>query len=355
MSGGASVKALVLNEYHHLSVETRPDPPVGSGEVRLRVAATGICGSDLHGYTGENGRRHRGQVMGHETVATVESIGEPDADGDTAAAGLAIGQLVTVNPVMGCGQCRHCREHAEQRCAERRVIGVDPAISAAFAELMTVPARNVVPLPNGFPVPPGALIEPLAVGFHAARRGDVSDGSHVLVIGGGPIGQAAALAARRLGAAVAVAEISPSRRQLLDHLGFHVLDPAGGRLAEEACDRLGQPPDVVIDAVGRDETLGAALSASAVAARIVIVGMDSPRLELGAYQLTTAERTLLGSFSYGSQEFADTAAWAGGHLIDLEPLISDIVPLDAAPKAFADLARGAGPAGKVLVRLDGAP
>ena len=187
------MRALVYRGPHDIAVEDRPDPEPGPDEVLLRITATGICGSDLHGYTGENGRRHPGQVMGHETVGRIAAVGP-------GVTGLEPGRLATVNPVVGCGECAQCAAGTEQLCPRRKVIGVDREISSAFAELMLAPARNVVLLPDDLPEEYGALIEPLAVGYHAARNGRVGPDDAVLVIGGGPIGQAAALAVRRLGA-----------------------------------------------------------------------------------------------------------------------------------------------------------
>lgn len=169
--------------------------------------------------------------MGHETVGHIVSLG--DGAQQAGAEGLSEGQPVTVNPVISCGACESCRADAQQRCTSRRVIGVDPALRSAFAETMTVPAANIVLLPDGMPEEYGALIEPLAVGYHAAVRGACVPGDRVLVIGGGPIGQAAALGALRLGAErIVVSEPHAGRRALLGRLGLAALDSrACGRSA----------------------------------------------------------------------------------------------------------------------------
>jgi threonine dehydrogenase-like Zn-dependent dehydrogenase len=174
------------------TVEERPDPQAGPGGVVVEVIATGICGSDFHGYSGKTGRRHPGQVMGHETVGRVRELG-------TDVEGFAVGQLVTVDPVMSCSPCPACLSGQEHWCSQRVVLGVTPEIPAAFAERVAVPASNIVPLPEHMPEELGALVEPMAVGYHAVRRGQPSPDDRVLVIGGGPIGQACLLAARRLG------------------------------------------------------------------------------------------------------------------------------------------------------------
>lgn len=340
------MRALVFHGPADLGLEEQPDPVPGPDEVLLRITATGICGSDVHGYTGENGRRHPGQVMGHETVGRIVAVGAAVP----AHLDLSPGAVVTVNPVIGCGDCAACAEGNEQLCARRRVIGVDPTLSSAFAELMAVPAANVVSLPAGLPEEYGALVEPLAVGYHAAVRGQVTAADRVLVIGGGPIGQACALAARRLGAAVvAVSELSASRRALLDKLGFAGVDPAAGDVGELAPDLLGGPATVVLDAVGTAGSLRDAFAASGFGARVVLVGMNSPQVSLAAYEVSTHERSIVGSFCYPSAEFRATAQWVASGPPGLEYLIEGRVPLAQGPAAFARLASGDLDASKVLV------
>lgn len=336
------MRALVLDDFWTLAVHQRPDPVPGPGEVVLRVAATGICGSDVHGFTGDNGRRRPGQVMGHETAGRVESVG-PGVD-------LAPGTVATVHPVLACGTCASCAAGRPQVCPNRTVIGVAPERSAAFADRLLVPAANVVALPAGLPVHLGALVEPLAVGYHAAVRGGIGPGDRVLVLGGGPIGQAVVLAARRLGAAAVVAtEPDPARRELVGTLGATAVAPADvGRAAE----LLGGPPGVAVDAVGVAATVGDALAATPPGARVVLVGMGMPRVELSAYALSTEERSLIGSFCYTGEEFAATAAWAGTVPDALAPLVTGSVPVGEAPEAFTRLARGEPTAGKILVTFE---
>jgi threonine dehydrogenase-like Zn-dependent dehydrogenase len=334
------MRALVFHGPWHLTVEDRPEPAPGPDDTLLQIVATGICGSDLHGYTGETGRRHPGQVMGHETVARVLE----DRTGTHRP-----GALVTVNPVLGCGRCPACAAGSAQRCPERRVIGVQAELSAAFAERMVAPTRNVVALPADTPPEIGGLVEPLAVGYHAVRRADVGSGDVLYVIGGGPIGQSVAIAARRSGAAtVLVAELDATRRGLLERIGFATLDPAG-RPADAVTRALGGPPSVVVDAVGATSTLQSALDITAPGARIVLVGMAAPRVELAAYAISTGERSILGSFAYDAAAFRDTAAWAAAHAAELAPLIEARVGLDEAPDAFRALAEGKLTGGKVLV------
>jgi threonine dehydrogenase-like Zn-dependent dehydrogenase len=343
------MRALVLRDFYDIAVEERPDPVPGSGQAVVEVIATGICGSDFHGYSGENGRRHPGQVMGHETVGRIYELG-PDAEA------LSVGQLVTVNPVMSCGECWACQSGQEQWCSRRVVLGVAPEIPAAFADRVAVPAANIVALPEDMPEELGALVEPMAVGYHAVRRGQPRPEDRVLVIGGGPIGQACLLAARRLGVqAIALSDVSPSRRDLCARLGAEVVDPSAGDLPEAVADRLGGLATLVVDAVGLSPTVADAMAASGLGSRIVLVGMGSPRLELSAYALSTEERALIGSFTYSAAEFADTAEWVGTVPDGIDALIDGRVGWEGAPQSFDDLARGRSTASKILVFPQGPP
>ncbi|WP_026922237.1 zinc-dependent alcohol dehydrogenase [Glycomyces arizonensis] len=340
------MRALVFHGPDDLRVEQTPDPAPAEDEVLLQIVATGICGSDLHGYTGENGRRHPGQIMGHETVGRIAALGGAVAEHD----GLTVGAAATVNPVIGCGTCRSCEAGTEQHCASRRVIGVDPTLNSAFAEFMAVPARNVVPLPPDMPLEHGALVEPLSVGYHAAVRGGVGAHDRVLVIGGGPIGQACALAARRLGASrVAVSELSEGRRALVEALGFAAVDPAAGEFAASVEGTLGGSATVVIDAVGGSASLAAAFAASERASRVVLVGMGAPEVSVAAYAISTDERSVIGSFCYTSEEFRRTAEWVAAGPAGLERLIDGRVAFEDGPGAFADLASGRLDVSKILV------
>jgi threonine dehydrogenase-like Zn-dependent dehydrogenase len=340
------MRVLVWNGPWDLTLATRDDPEPGPGDVLITVAATGICGSDVHGFTGENGRRKPGQEMGHEMVGHVAAVGE-------GVTGVRPGDVVTVNPLIACGGCAACAAGAEQSCADRRVIGVNPEIVSAFAEALLAPASNVVVLPPDMPLEYGALVEPLSVGYHAARRGGCSADDAVLVIGGGPIGQACVLAARRLGATrVAVSEPNPHRRALAESLGAAAADPTADGFVTDA---LGGRATLVLDAVGSTASIEAAAAASGFGARIVLVGMNAPRIDLPAYAVSTEERTLVGSFCYSARDFRETAEWVGTAPGVLARLVDGRVDMAGAAEAFAALASGTSGKSKVLVFPHGVP
>lgn len=341
------MRALQLESFGRLVVVDLPEPEAAAGAVVIETIATGICGSDIHGYTGDNGRRIPGQVMGHETVGRVVALGE-----GVDAGNIPIGALVTVNPVFVGDDTRLRFAGREQHAPDRSLLGVDPAIVSAFAERFAVPAVNVVVLPDGMPEEFGALVEPLAVGLNAVRRVSVADGERVLVIGGGPIGQACVLAAFHEGASeVIVSEPNPGRRDLCARLGATPLDPRLAPVAEQMAE-LGGPVPVTIDAVGITESLTDALGATSFGGRISLVGMGSPELALAAYRISTEERSLVGSFTYSHETFVDCARWVGGGDPRLAGLISERVGLDDADAMFTRLANVMDVPGKVLVRFD---
>jgi threonine dehydrogenase-like Zn-dependent dehydrogenase len=178
----------------------------------------------------------------------------------------------------------------------------------------------------------------------------------VLVVGGGPIGQACVLAARRLGAErVVVTEPDEHRRTLAASLGAVGLDPTAGDAEQAVSEALGGAATLVLDAVGTTRTLADAVRYSSFGSRVVLVGMGSPSIELAAYAISTEERTLVGSFCFSAEDFRTTAEWVGTAPAELAHLVDDRVDLDAAPEAFSQLASGTLAASKVLVFPHGVP
>jgi threonine dehydrogenase-like Zn-dependent dehydrogenase len=268
----------------------------------------------------------------------------------------AVGSIVAINPVLGCGHCTTCATGNPQRCADKEVLGVTPSLTAAFAEYVVVPAGNAVVLDPLAPIEYGALVEPLAVGFHAAQQGGVGSEDRVLVLGGGPIGQACLLAAQRLGASsIAVSEPDAGRRARARELGAAVVSPASPAIADAITASIGGPATIVMDAVGSTQSMSAALQLSVPGARIVLVGMAQPRLDLSAYEISTRERTIIGSFCYSPAEFSQTAAWVAQSGEQLEVLIDERVTLEQAQDAFSRLAAGSTSTCKIMVFPSGLP
>ena len=307
-------------------------PQPGPGQVRLRLAYVGICGSDLHGYTGESGRRAPGMVMGHEASGWVEALGE-------SVTGLQVGEAVTFNPSVPCdGRCGHAEENW---CSELRVIGVSTDIQGAFADAVVVDAGRVVPL-GGLDLVSGAMAEPMAVAVQAVRRSRVGEGAHVLVVGGGMIGQCIARAARLAGAEeVVVSEAMAERRRLAAESGFDVVEPA--EVAKLP------PMDVAIDAVGLSPTAAAAITAVRKGGIVGFVGLGLPEVSLPLFEVVVPEITIVGSFCYPDEVFKTTVKSMANGDIDISGLLGQIEPLDRADEAFESLASGFRKDVKILV------
>lgn len=346
-SDQAPMRALRMAAIDRMEVAELPRPHVGPGDVEIEVEATGICGSDLHGFTGENGRRFPGQVMGHESAGRVSRVGD-------GVVGLSPGDHVTFNPVVIPEADLAPFAGREQMSPNRTVIGVHPDVVAAFAQFLVVPARNVVPLPPELPLEHGALIEPLAVAVHAVRRAGVRPGDAVLVVGGGPIGQSVVLALQMAGVErVVVTETIASRRELVTTLGATALDAADPDVPDAVRSALGGPADAAVDAVGIEATVALSLAVTRLGGTVCLVGMGARRLTLDAFAVSTEERTLTGSFTYSAQDFRDAAAWIATQPERAAALISRVVPIEAGHEEFTHLAGGGDTPGKVLVRLRG--
>ena len=312
------MRRLLLRAPHDLVVEEVPDPLPAPGEVLVRVAAAGVCGSDLYGSRGVNDRRRPGTVMGHEVSGTVVGLGD---DVETAW----LGRAVAVNPVLGCEHCRACRAGERQRCPDKALIGCVPQHPGGFAELLTAPVTALAAWPGPAPLVWGALAEPLAVGLHAVGRLALRD-TTVLVVGSGPVALSAGWAGQRGGAQVVVTETEPGRGRLVRSLG----------LATQRQDQLHPATryDAVVDCVANEESLHLALRHVRPTGSVVVVGLGATVAPIPVDLLVQGDRALLGSAQYSSASFADAVAWLASGRLDVSPLMGEPQPLTAGPVLF---------------------
>ncbi len=332
------MRQLVFHGPWKLAVEEAALPPLAPDEVRIAVHSVGVCGSDIHGYAGVNARRQPGMVMGHEAVGTVAEVGSDVTD-------VEPGKRVAVDPILSCGRCELCLDGHDNLCESRRIYGCVPGLAGAYAESFDVKAANAVPFEGPAPTEWGALVEPLAVGARAARVGAIGDSDEVFVVGGGPIGIAAALAARRRGAPrVVVSEPLAQRRRVAERLGLETLDPRATELPRSAF-------PVAVECVGHSETLAAALGSVRPRGRVVFVGLAEDTIDLPTAPLMVGERSISGSSAYAAEDFRATAAWVASADDDLAPLIEGRVDLDGLPGVFDGYAHGKLEAMKTLLQL----
>src|SRR5437879_3326967 len=180
------MKALVLKEYNLFSYEDVPDPKAGPGEVLVAVMACGICGSDVHGMNGSTGRRRPPVIMGHEASGVIGRVGN-------GVSSWTVGDRVTFDSTIYCGECEFCRLGQINLCQRRRVLGVsceEYCQQGAFAEFVAVPERILYRLPDRFPFEHAALVEPYAIAMHAVGRAKAGAKGTAVVVGAGMIGLA---------------------------------------------------------------------------------------------------------------------------------------------------------------------
>jgi L-iditol 2-dehydrogenase len=328
------MKALLLSSYGNLEIADLPAPTPAPDEVLVRVAACGICGSDVHGFDGSSGRRIPPIVMGHEAAGTIAACG--DAVGD-----FAVGERVTFDSTVYCGDCAHCRGGAANLCDRRQVLGVscgDYRRAGAFAELVAVPARIVHRLPAGFPFAEAALLEAVAVAIHGVNLAKVTAATTALVVGAGTIGILTLQALRAAGCTrVLVTDIDDDRLALARRLGAaETLLSGGGLLRGIHALTRGQGVDVVLECVGRDETVAASIDTVRKGGTVVLVGNITPIVNLPLQKVVSRQICLQGSCA-SAGEYPQAIAWMASGAIDVKPLISAIAPLEDGPRWFQRL------------------
>ncbi len=324
------MKTIVLHAARDLRIEERAEEVPGPGQLRLRLAVGGICGSDLH-YFNHGGfgavRLREPMILGHEVSAHVEQIGP-------GVSGFALGQLVAVSPSRPCGACRFCAEGLQNQCLHMRFYGSAmpfPHIQGAFRESLVADAAQCVDA-TGLTPAEAALAEPLAVALHATSRAGSLLGKRVLVTGCWPIGALAVLAARRAGAAViVVTDLSPFPLALAKRLGADRAIPAGPEaLTEYSLDK--GHFDVLYECSGVAWALTQAIGALRPRGVILQLGLGGD-MTLPMQAITAKELELRGSFRFHA-EFALGVQLMRQRLIDVAPLVTQTLPLAEAEAAF---------------------
>jgi L-iditol 2-dehydrogenase len=347
------MKALLLTDYRRLEVVDFPDPEPAQDEVLIRVAACGICGSDVHGYDGSTGRRIPPLVMGHEAAGVIEAVG-------SSVKAFQIGQRVTFDSTVYCGQCAYCREGRMNLCDNRQVLGVscgDYRRHGAFAELVVVPARIVYPLPDEFPLEHAALIEAVSVAVHAVKRvyggqahfapknpqnepvpfARSEDG--VAVIGSGMIGLLIVQVLRHYGCRrIFAVDVDDSRLELARQLGATdvINSKRQDGLATILYSTHGSGVAASWEAVGATVTVASAVQCVRKGGHVVLVGNISPTVELPLQAVVTRELTLHGSCA-SSGEYPECIRVMAAGAVDVRPLISAKAKLEEAPSWFQRL------------------
>jgi L-iditol 2-dehydrogenase len=326
------MKALLLSQYRHLELAEVAEPRPGRGEVLVRVAACGICGSDVHGYDGSSGRRIPPIVMGHEAAGTVARTGE-------GVHSFSEGDRVTFDSTIYCGECGNCLRGDVNLCGRREVLGVscgDYRRAGAFAEFVVVPAHIIHRIPENLSFQEAALLEAVAVALHAVSLVPIAPDSTALVVGAGTIGLLLQQALRVAGCSrIFVADIDATRLALSRKLG--ATETLSGNVSEQIAQLTGGiGVDLAVEAVGRTEAVNVAIDSVRKGGSVILVGNISPEITLPLQKVVSRQLRLQGSCA-SAGEYPKAIELVSSGKIQVKPLITAVAPLAEGPQWFERL------------------
>lgn len=336
------MEALFYEGNHSFTLKTIEKQPLQAGEVRLKVAYVGVCGTDVHIYHGKMDARVKiPQVIGHEVSGIIDEIAEDVSD-------WKVGEKVTVRP-LNPGQetpadngYRHIGQHL-------KFIGIDSP--GGMQQYWNVPAFTLHRLPQNLPLSLGAMIEPLAVACHDIRLGELKAGENAVIIGGGPIGLLIALVARHKGAKVLISEVNQSRIEFIQSLGFQTVNPIEEDLVKQVESFSdGAMADIVFEVSGVQAGVTAMTQLPKVRGRIVMVAIHSEPKAVDLFRFFWREIKLIGARVYEPEDFEEAIAFAASGVLPLAEMITQISPLSDAQQVFETIDQN--PAGmKYLLEL----
>ena len=317
-----------------LQIDVVADPAPGEGQIVFKVGRCGICGTDVHMTSDHHGKAYAqypiGFTPGHEYMGEVVAVGR-------GVNTLRIGDRIAAMPLTGCGHCEACLRYMPQFCDARSLNG------GGFAEYAQAGARDCIVLPNSLSMEDGALVEPMAVSYHGAKIAGITPGAHVLVLGAGPIGLAAAYWARRFGAGkIAVAAKSRQRERFIYEMGADVfLDPERPLLEAAKETFGGARPDVIFECVGFLGMLELSIQTVRPQGTIVVLGYCTAPDSFIPAIAADKDVKLQFSLAYSLQEFEEVArVFDKGH-VEARSMITHTVSLTDLPPLFESLHHGA--------------
>lgn len=320
------MKALVLERYGEFTYKEVERPVAGLGEVLVRVRACAVCGSDVHGMDGSTGRRRPPLIMGHEAAGEIAALGE-------GVTGWQEGDRVTFDSTVYCNRCEMCRAGHVNLCASRQVLGVsceEYRRHGAFAEYVAVPAYILYRLPAAVSFQQAAMVEPLAIAYHAATRTPIRPEDRLLILGVGTIGMLTLQVVKALGARQVIAV--DLDQQKLDTALTKGADAAVNATAPDALQQIlaltpeGRGVDLALDATGIQATVDLCLNALHLNGRVVLIGNLAPTISFPLQKVVTRQLSLFGSCASAGEYAACLQLIAEGR-VDVDALISKAVPL----------------------------
>ena len=326
----AMMEAAVFDAPFALALARRPRPEPARGEALIDVEAAGLCAGDLYIYLGKNPYVTYPRIGGHEIAGRIAALG-PETEGP------AVGTRVVVEPFIGCGHCYPCRVGKPNCCANLRIIGVHR--EGGFADQLTAPVDRLHAVPDTLSPFAASFAEPVAIGVQACRRGGVTAGEEMLILGAGPIGLATVEVAKALGAVVYVTDIALERLDTAAGLGAIPLAAGDALLPEVLRLTNGEGMPVVVEATGNAAAMEQTATLVAAGGRIVIVGLVRQGVPVSwpGLDLTRKEMTIVGSRASTGCFPESLDLLARGAI--RYPEVANAFALPEAPRIFADLAR----------------
>lgn len=304
-------------------------PVPGPGEIRVAVAAAGICAGDLYIYKGKNPYVIYPNIGGHEVSGVVELVG-------AGVDAFAVGDRVVVDPFVSCGHCYPCRIGKRNCCVNLRITGVH--VPGGFADFVVTPATHAYRIPDALPLETAAFTEPVTIALHACKRAGVTAQDDVLVLGCGPIGMVTIEVARAFGARVIAADVMPDRLTTAATLGADTVQ-SDANLLNHVLERTnGEGMPVVIEATGVPAVMTQTLDLVAPGGRIVIVGLVGKGVEVPfkGLDFTRKEPTIYGSRTCTPECFPESLNLLAEGKIHF-PEWATSFPMSDAPDVFADI------------------
>ena len=336
----------VMTEPGKITFRRIPVPEVQEGQVLVKIKRIGICGSDIHVYYGEHATTSYPVTQGHEVSGKVVQLGG-------GVEGLHVGQKVTIEPQVYCGKCYPCTHGKYNLCENLKVMGFQTTGTAS--EYFAVDASKVTPLPDDMGYDEGAMLEPLAVTVHAAKRFEQLKGAKVAILGCGPIGILLAQSCRALVASqVLITDVSDYRLSLAKSVGADfAVNTSEKDFGEAMTEAFGtDKADVIYDCAGNNVTMGQAIKYARKGSKIVLVAVFAGPATVDLFTLNDHELDLDTTMMYRHEDYVDAIRLVNEGKIQLKPLMSRHFAFEAYQKAYQYIEENRETTMKVLIDVD---
>lgn len=336
---------LITGPGAHRFTEEREKPLPREGEVLLQVLRVGYCGSDLNTYRGKNPMVSYPRIPGHEVVGRIVEKGRgvsPD---------LALGAVATLLPYTNCGSCMSCREGRPNACESNQTLGVQR--DGGLTEYLTVPAEKLITNVEGLSLRAITLVEPLAVGYHAAQRADVSPGDFTLVFGCGLVGLGAVSRSSEMGGRVIAVDIAPGKLELARRVGAEfTIDSSRQDIAARVKEITGgHGPKICLEAIGLKETFRTAVDLVSFCGRVVYVGYAQTPVDYETKYFVMKELQIRGARNADKKDFVNVLETLKTGRIPVDALITKELDFSQAGRAMEEWNRDPGKISKILIAL----